>query len=127
LPVLSYWIDGSTVSPFSEIVSTPRAVSAPASAQVSSNVRRSLALALPPSLRGTAHWEGAAFVNDYEDTVAGKKTAVARFFHLYADLAHSCCSDGHGQWNHEDPDHDHRDSGGSLRPRVEPRDMAMSP
>jgi hypothetical protein len=33
-----------------------------------------LALALPPSLRGTAHWEGAAFVNDYEDTAAGKKT-----------------------------------------------------
>ncbi len=56
------------------MVSKPRAVSAPASAQVSSNVRRSLALALPPSLRGTAHWEGAAFVNDYEDTVAGKKT-----------------------------------------------------
>jgi len=25
-------------------------------------------------LRGTAHWEGAAFVNDYEEMFAGKKT-----------------------------------------------------
>jgi len=29
----------------------------------------------PCSLRGTAHWEGDTFVNDYDETVDGKKTA----------------------------------------------------
>jgi hypothetical protein len=28
----------------------------------------------PCRMRGTAHWEGDAFVNDYEETVDGKKT-----------------------------------------------------
>jgi hypothetical protein len=26
-------------------------------------------------MRGTAHWEGDSFVNDYEQTVKGKKSA----------------------------------------------------
>ena len=28
----------------------------------------------PCRMRGTAHWEGDKFVNDYEETVGGKKT-----------------------------------------------------
>ena len=27
-------------------------------------------------LRGTAHWEGDTFVNDYEETIAGKRTKI---------------------------------------------------
>jgi hypothetical protein len=42
----------------------------------------------PCRMRGTAHWEGDSFVNDYEETVKGKRTSWRDSF-TFAPSAHT--------------------------------------
>jgi hypothetical protein len=42
----------------------------------------------PCEMRGTAHWEGDSFVNDYEETVKGKKTSWRDTF-AFAPTSHT--------------------------------------
>ncbi len=43
----------------------------------------------PCEMRGTAHWEGDSFVNDYEETVKGKKKTSCRDTFTFTPTSHT--------------------------------------